>query len=64
MCCGRGTPDYDTAFGVAADRDGNVSVVGVTYGALGGPNKGDGDAWVIKFERRRESAVEAAVRDE
>jgi hypothetical protein len=45
-----GTSDYDTAFGVATHENGSVYVVGVTYGSLGGPNKGDGDAWVIKFD--------------
>jgi hypothetical protein len=30
--------------------DGNVYVVGYTEGALGGPNKGNGDAWAIKFD--------------
>jgi hypothetical protein len=46
-----GTSDLDLANGVATDRDGNVSVVGGTYGALGGENKGNDDAWVIKYAR-------------
>jgi hypothetical protein len=46
-----GTSFFDRAFGVANDADGNVSVVGETLGALGGPNKGGrGDGWVIKFD--------------
>jgi hypothetical protein len=46
-----GTSDIDSALGVATDRDGNVYVVGETSGALGGPNKGLEDAWVIKYAR-------------
>jgi hypothetical protein len=46
-----GTSGNDYATSVATDTDGNVSVAGVTFGALGGPNKGDADAWVIKYAR-------------
>jgi hypothetical protein len=46
-----GDHHHDVAQGVATDMDGNVSVVGSTYGALGGPNKGEADAWVIKYAR-------------
>jgi hypothetical protein len=35
--------------GVATDVDGNVYVAGLTWGALAGPNKGGGDAFLIKF---------------
>jgi hypothetical protein len=45
-----GTSASDFATGVATDTDGNVYVVGQTLGALGGANKGDGDAFVIKFD--------------
>ena len=45
------TSDDDSVNGVATDRDGNVSVVGWTLGALGGRNKGASDAWVIKYAR-------------
>jgi len=49
-----GTNEADHAFGVATDSDGNVFVVGTTYGALAGPYKGGGesygDAFVIKFD--------------
>ncbi len=45
-----GTSDTDRARGVVTDKDGNVSVVGDTDGALGGPHKGFVDAWVIKFD--------------
>jgi hypothetical protein len=45
-----GTSDSDAAFGVATDTDGNVYVVGDTDGALAGAEKGDSDAWVIKFD--------------
>jgi Beta-propeller repeat len=44
-----GTSDFDLANNVATDTDGNISVVGGTYGALGGANKGNDDAWVIKY---------------
>jgi hypothetical protein len=43
-------PGTGIALGVATDTDDNVYVVGNTYGALGGPNKGSLDAWVIKFD--------------
>ena len=46
-----GTHAPDSAASVATDADGNASVVGQTYGALGGPNKGDSDAWVIQYAR-------------
>ncbi|MBK8175893.1 MAG: SBBP repeat-containing protein [Rhodospirillales bacterium] len=45
-----GTSGDDAAAGIATDADGNVYVVGSTSGALGGPNKGDYDAWVVKFD--------------
>ncbi len=45
---GSGRPD--SALGVATDSEGNIYVVGGTEGALGGPNKGDGDAFVIKYD--------------
>jgi hypothetical protein len=45
-----GTSASDLAIDVATDTDGNVYLVGYTFGALGGPNKGDADAWVIKFD--------------
>lgn len=41
----------DGASAVATDTDGNATVVGQTYGALGGPNKGDSDAWVIRYAK-------------
>jgi hypothetical protein len=46
-----GTSDEDEGLGAATDTDGNVSVVGVTRGALGGANKGEADAWVITYAR-------------
>jgi hypothetical protein len=45
-----GTSDFDDAQGVATDTDGNLYIVGETDGALGGPKKGNGDAWLIKFD--------------
>jgi hypothetical protein len=35
--------------GIATDVDGNAYVAGLTWGALGGADKGGGDAFVIKF---------------
>ena len=45
-----GTRGFDAARSVATDADGNVYVAGQTEGALGGRDKGDGDAFVIKFD--------------
>jgi hypothetical protein len=45
-----GTSDGDFARAVTTDRDGNVYVVGETNGALGGPKKGNDDAWLIKYD--------------
>lgn len=45
-----GTNEFEEGNGIATDRHGNVYVVGTTVGALGGPNKGSVDAWVIKFD--------------
>ena len=45
-----GTNGFDFANGVATDKDGNVYVVGATFGALGGRNKGGADAFVLKFD--------------
>src|SRR5512147_1669112 len=59
-----GTSDGDGATGVATDTDGNAYVVGDTFGALGGPNKGNDDPSVIKFDRAGASAVEPAARNE
>jgi Beta-propeller repeat len=45
-----GTRGFDAARSVATDADGNVYIAGLTEGALGGPNKGDVDAFVIKYD--------------
>lgn len=45
-----GTSEFEEGNDIATDRRGNVYVVGTTGGALGGPNKGSADAWVIKFD--------------
>ncbi|MGB2997585.1 MAG: SBBP repeat-containing protein, partial [Phycisphaerae bacterium] len=45
-----GTPRTDSAYGVSADGLGNVFVSGETYGSLGGPNAGDMDAFVSKYD--------------
>ena len=43
-----GSASYDVGFGVATDPADNVYVTGLTTGSLGGPNRGDFDAWVAK----------------
>jgi hypothetical protein len=43
-----GTSRSDGANGVAADGD-NVYIGGSTFGSLGGPNRGNDDAWVAKY---------------
>ncbi|MBK8175894.1 MAG: SBBP repeat-containing protein [Rhodospirillales bacterium] len=45
-----GTVGQDYAEGVATDRAGNVYVIGSTTGALGGTNKGNFDAFVVKLD--------------
>jgi hypothetical protein len=45
-----GTSGFDAARSVATDADGNVYIAGLTESALGGPNKGDVDAFVIKYD--------------
>jgi Beta-propeller repeat len=44
-----GTSLVDWATGVATDGDGNVYIAGQTGGSLGGPSRGDFDAWVAKY---------------
>jgi hypothetical protein len=44
-----GTPETDSAYGVAADGFGNIYLAGDTYGNLGSSNIGNGDAFVSKF---------------
>jgi hypothetical protein len=44
-----GSTEADTAYGVAIDDAGNIVVVGVTAGSLGGTNKGDYDAFIVKY---------------
>ncbi len=45
-----GTSGKDQAFAVAPDGLGGVYVGGGTYGSLGGPNAGDSDAWLARFD--------------
>jgi|APTNR8051073442_1049403.scaffolds.fasta_scaffold28279_2 hypothetical protein len=47
---GTETEDDDYATGVAADSVGNVYLTGLTYGSLGGPNRGSYDAWIAKYD--------------
>ena len=45
-----GTSSGDFGAGVSADGFGNVYVSGYTEGSLGGPNAGDWDAFVTKYD--------------
>ena len=45
-----GTIDGDGSTSVSADGLGNVYISGGTAGSLGGPNAGEGDAFVSKFD--------------
>jgi Beta-propeller repeat. len=45
-----GTPSNDEAYDVATDDAGNIYLAGWTYGDLAGPNQGDLDAWVAKYD--------------
>ena len=45
-----GTDSSDSANSVSTDASGNVYVAGDTYGALLGPNAGDTDAFVRKYD--------------
>ena len=44
-----GTIDNDNAEGVSSDALGNIYISGTTYGSLGGPNAGEEDAYVAKY---------------
>lgn len=44
-----GTPEEDSVSDVAVDGDGNVYVVGYTYGSLGGRNGGGSDMFIRKY---------------
>jgi hypothetical protein len=46
-----GTASADEGHGVAVDQRGKVYVSGVTWGSLGGPNAGGGDAFVTQFDK-------------
>jgi hypothetical protein len=43
-----GTSAFDSSYAIAADCSG-VYIAGNTYGALGGTNQGDQDAWLAKY---------------
>ncbi|MFO1153540.1 MAG: SBBP repeat-containing protein [Rhodospirillales bacterium] len=45
-----GTDGWDEASGAATDGAGNVYLTGYTSGSLGGPNRGESDAWVAKYD--------------
>ena len=45
-----GTSARDELFGISADGLGNVYISGNTYGSLGGPNAGNRDAFVSKYD--------------
>lgn len=45
-----GTPQRDAAFSVAVDGWGNAYITGQTNGSLGGPNAGDYDVFLAKYD--------------
>ena len=45
-----GTDTEDVSYAVSADGLGSVYISGYTYGGLGGPQAGDGDAFVSKYD--------------
>jgi hypothetical protein len=45
-----GTPATDYAFIVSTDASGNAYISGQTYGSLGGPNAGDEDNFLAKYD--------------
>jgi hypothetical protein len=45
-----GTSGYDVSYGVSADGLGNVYITGYTAGSLGGPNAGEDDAFLAKYD--------------
>ncbi|HAZ48482.1 MAG TPA: hemolysin [Cyanobacteria bacterium UBA11371] len=45
-----GTPDYDWAWGVDTDSQGNVYAAGWTLGNLGGNSAGTYDSWLTKYD--------------
>ncbi len=45
-----GTSSDDASFSVAVDASGNAYISGYTLGSLGGPNAGDYDAFLVKYE--------------
>ena len=45
-----GTSGIDYNYGIAADPAGNVFICGQTQGNLGGPNAGDYDAYISKYD--------------
>ncbi len=45
-----GSSSYDESNSVAVDASGNAYISGYTYGSLGGPNAGDADAFLTKYD--------------
>jgi hypothetical protein len=45
-----GTAEADNSFSVSADGLGNAYITGSTWGSLGGPNQGNDDAFVSKYD--------------
>ena len=45
-----GTRTYDYAYALAPDGAGGVMVAGSTWGSLGGPNAGDYDAYLARYD--------------
>lgn len=47
-----GTAAADSGTGIASDRSGAIYVTGQTAGGIGSSNKGDVDAWLVKYSPR------------
>jgi hypothetical protein len=47
-----GTAAADSGTGIASDRSGAIYVTGQTAGAIGSANKGEVDAWLVKYNPR------------
>ena len=45
-----GSAESDMSHGIAADSNGNIYITGSTKGDLAGPNQGENDAWVAKYD--------------
>ncbi len=45
-----GTPNFDQAYGITGDNNGNLFITGVTQGSFGSTNNGSFDGWTAKLD--------------